>query len=104
MDISEVIKELNSRIKEKYSDFRGSYLYGSRARGDYREDSDVDIVLIFDKKPDRNTEMEVYGISGELDYKYDVVTMPLPFTMEELERNYVFHDEVVNKGIYYDAA
>jgi hypothetical protein len=27
-----------------------------------------------------------------------------PMTREELERNPVFHDEVVNKGIFYDAA
>jgi len=104
MDISEVIKELNSRIKEKYPDFRGSYLYGSYAKGTYTEDSDVDIVLIFDKEPSYDEEKKIAGISGELDYKYDVVTIPLPFTMEELERNCVFHNEVVNKGIYYDAA
>ena len=104
MDISEIVKELNSKIKEKYSDFKGSYLYGSRARGDYREDSDVDVVLIFDKELDYDAEKSIYGISGEIDYKYNVVTMPLTFTMEQLERNYVFHDEVVNKGIYYDAA
>lgn len=104
MDISEVIKELNARIKEKYSDFRGSYLYGSRARGDYREDSDVDIVLIFDKEYDYDEEKKIYGLIGDLDYKYNLVLMPIPYTMEKLEKNYVFHNEVVNKGIYYDAA
>lgn len=103
MDISEVIKELNSRIKEKYSDFRGSYLFGSRARGDYREDSDVDVVLLFDKY-DRNKEMEIYDILSDLDYKYDLVIMGMLYTMKELERNYIFHNEVVNKGIYYNAA
>ena len=103
MDISEVIKELNSRIKEKYTDFKGSYLYGSRARGDYREDSDVDIVVIFDEV-DRDKAMEAYGICGEIDYKYDVVISLQLYTYPRLEINYVYHNEVVNKGIYFDAA
>jgi len=103
VDISEVIKELNSRIKEKYSDFKGSYLYGSRARGDYREDSDVDIVVLFEEM-NADKEMELHGICVDLDYKYDIVISLQPYTKEKLERNYVYHDEVVNKGIYFDAA
>lgn len=103
MNISEVIKELNSKIKEKYSDFKGSYLYGSRARGDYREDSDVDIVAVFDEVT-RNKEMEIYGICGELDYKYDIVISLHLYTYPRLEKNYFYHNEVVNKGIYFEAA
>lgn len=104
MDISEIIKELNSRIKAKYPDFKGSYLYGSYAKGTYNEDSDVDIVLIFGKEYDYDEESYIYGISGDIDYKYDIVTTPLPFTEAELKKNVVFYNEVVNKGIYYDAA
>jgi uncharacterized protein len=103
MDISEVIKELNSRIKEKYSDFKGSYLYGSRARGDYREDSDVDVVVLFEEM-NADKEMELHGICIDLDYKYDIVISLQPYTLERLEKNYVYHDEVVNKGIYFDVA
>ena len=104
MDISEIINELNLKIKEKYPDFRGSYLYGSRARGDYREDSDVDVILLFDKEPSYDEKSEIYGLLCDLDYKYDIIIMGMPYTREQLERNYVFHNEVVNKGIYYNAA
>ncbi|MFA7659040.1 MAG: nucleotidyltransferase domain-containing protein [Candidatus Gastranaerophilaceae bacterium] len=103
MDLPKIINELNSKIKKKYSDFRGSYLYGSRARGDYHKDSDVDIVLLFDDY-DRDKETGTYEILGDLDYKYDVVIMGILYTKKELERNLVFHNEVVNKGIYYNAA
>ena len=35
-------------------------LYGSRARGDYRDDSDVDIMLVFaGPEPDYDTEVQV---------------------------------------------
>lgn len=104
MDISEIIKELNSRIKAKFPNFLGSYLYGSYAKGTYNKDSDVDIVLIFDSKPSRDEKMGVYDILCDLDYKYNLILMGLPYTKTELEKNYVFHNEVVNKGIYYEAA
>jgi predicted nucleotidyltransferase len=98
--ISEVIKELNNLIKEKYSDFKGSYLYGSRAKGDFKKDSDIDIIALFDSV-DRDKEMEIYGIVADLDYKYDIFISLLNYTSEKLERNPIFHNEVVNKGIYY---
>ncbi len=104
MDISEIIKELNSRIKAKSPDFKGSYLYGSRARGDYREDSDVDIVLLFDKELTRDEKMDIYDILCDLDYEYNLIFMGLPYTQKQLEKNQIFHNEVVNKGIYYNAA
>lgn len=103
MDISEVIQDLNSRIKAKFPDFRGSYLYGSRARGDYREDSDVDLVILFDEVNDDKIHY-VYNILGKSDYENDIVTIGLIYTRENLEKNYVFHNEVVNKGVYYNAA
>lgn len=103
MNISEIIKELNTLIKEKYNDFKGSYLFGSRAKGDYRKDSDIDIVALFDSI-DRDKEMEIYGIVSDLDYKYDVFIALMAYTPEKLARNYIFHNEVVNKGIFYGAA
>jgi len=103
MDISEIIKELNRLIKEKYDDFKGSYLFGSYARGDYTKDSDIDIVALFDEY-DRDKEMEIYGITMDVDYKYDIVISLCPHTRKELENNCVFYNEVVNKGIFYDAA
>jgi uncharacterized protein len=102
MNISEIIKELNSKIKEKYSDFRGSYLFGSYARGDYNEDSDMDIVAIFDEI-NWDKEMDIHGICTDLDYKYNIIISLLPYTYPRLKKNYVFHNEVVNKGVYYEA-
>jgi predicted nucleotidyltransferase len=104
MDIAKIIKKLNKTIKKQFSYFRGSYLFGSRVRNDYREDSDVDIILMFDKMPTREEKMNIYDILCDLDYKYGLIFMGIPYTMKELKKNYIFHNEVVNKGIYYDAA
>ncbi len=104
MDISEVIKDLNSRIKAKFPDFRGSYLYGSYAKGTYNEDSDVDIVLIFDKELSYDNEMHIHDIVSDLNCEYDLIIIGIPYTKKQLKRNYVFNDEVTGKGIYYNAA
>ncbi len=33
--ILEIIEELNNKLKDVYPDFKGVYLYGSVARGDF---------------------------------------------------------------------
>jgi predicted nucleotidyltransferase len=102
MNLTEIIDELNRLIKEKFSDFQGCYLFGSRAKGNFAVDSDIDLVALFDNVS-REKEMEIYGITSELDYKYDVILALLPSTLQELERNVIFYDEVVNKGVFYGA-
>ena len=41
-----IIDELKAELKSKYPDFRGIYLFGSRARGDFQNDSDYDLAFI----------------------------------------------------------
>ena len=103
MNISEIIKELNRLMNEKYTDFRGSYLYGSRAKGDAKEGSDIDIIALFDEV-NRDKEMEIYGLVCDLDYKYDAFISLMPYTSKDLEMNHIFYNEVVNKGIFYAPA
>ena len=100
MNISEIIKELNRLIKEKYSDFKGSYLYGSRTRQDYNENSDIDIVALFDNI-DKDKDFELSGIICDLMYKYDIYIDLQAYTPEKLERNPFYYNEVVGKGIFY---
>lgn len=103
MNISEIIKELNKLINEKYSDFKGSYLYGSQVKGNPKGDSDIDIIALFDEI-NRDKEMEIYGLACDLDYKYDVSISLMPYTSEDLKMNHIFYNEVINKGIFYAPA
>ncbi|MCL2334910.1 MAG: nucleotidyltransferase domain-containing protein [Endomicrobia bacterium] len=102
--INQMVLELRKALKNSLEDFEGLYLYGSHVKGNAKDDSDVDVVVILDRAGDRNVRGIIWDIVSFLDYKYDLVFDLHPMTREELERNPVFYDEVVNKGIFYDAA
>lgn len=48
-------------------------LYGSKARGDFTEESDVDILFIADSHVAKAVKFEIYDIIYEFQLKYDVV-------------------------------
>ena len=98
--IIEVIEELNGKLKGSYSDFKGIYLYGSAVREDFSEDSDIDVVALFDEI-NYDKELDIYGITGELECKYDVFFDIQPMTKQDLERNSIYFREVTLKGKFY---
>ena len=102
--VDEIAKRLRDELKANVIDFEGLYVFGSQIRGDATESSDIDIVVLFGEN--RFDQPKVYyHILSQMDYDYyDTMDIDvLPYTREELQRNYRFHDEVVNKGVYYGA-
>lgn len=103
MNAKELINEFNRLIHKKYKDFKGIYLFGSRAKSNFKKDSDIDLVLLFDKI-DEEKENEIYNIHSELMYKYDTFIDIHIMTYEKLKFNPFFYEEVVDKGQFYAAA
>lgn len=97
------INTLSKKLKEAFDDFKGAYLYGSKAKGTSTPESDIDIVAVFDKM-NRNKRMDIWGIVGKIEAELDVFIDIHPMTRKDLERNPIYYDQVVNKGIFYDAA
>jgi len=48
-------------------------LYGSKARGDFDEESDMDILIILNGKVDDNTREKIFSMSFKIEIKYDVI-------------------------------
>ena len=100
--VDEVAKRLRDELKANIKDFEGLYVFGSQIRGDISENSDVDIVVLFENNYFRKPRV-YYDILSQIDYDYygvidlDVMT----YTRNELQRNNFFHDEVVIKGVFY---
>ena len=101
--IDNLAKELRDALQKSFKGFEGLYVFGSQAKGTAYEDSDVDIVVLFKNNHEGESD-EYYRIISKLMYDYDVVLDVHRKTRRQLEFNYLFHNEVVNKGVFYDAA
>jgi uncharacterized protein len=76
-DIRPILKELKKRLKDAYGDrLRSVVLFGSSARGDFTEESDVDVLVVlksiidFDK--DFNT---IFDLTLNVEKNYDDFVM-----------------------------
>jgi len=65
-------------------DFRRACVYGSYARGEYKEDSDIDIAIFTDRNSSEFYLLidEISEITFEYNVKYDIILSPV-FQNEE---------------------
>lgn len=71
--IEKSIKE----VAENFPSLKRVILYGSKARGGYTEDSDMDIMFIFDSPVSRDVKNEISDILFKYEVAYDVVLSAL---------------------------
>jgi uncharacterized protein len=67
------LEGITQKIPSLYPMINKIILYGSKARGDFIDESDVDILFIADYPVTRAMKFELYDIIYELQIKYDVV-------------------------------
>ena len=83
--IKTILAEIKQRLIEIYGDkLKDIILYGSFARGDFVEGSDIDIVILLGDMKDHIIERETYfDAVWELGLKYDTVISIVPIKEEE---------------------
>ncbi len=73
-----IIEEFVKKVK-KIPEVKKVILYGSRARGDFEEWSDYDIIVFVSIK-NKNIENQIDKIAWDINYKKLVSIMPLVFS------------------------
>jgi Nucleotidyltransferase domain. len=71
----QAVKELIDELKKLYGDnLSRVILYGSKARGDASEDSDIDIMIVLKDVKDKSKELEkVIKLTTEIDFRYETL-------------------------------
>jgi hypothetical protein len=64
--------ELKERLLQRFSDVE-VIIYGSKARGDDEEFSDIDLLILVDSQINRKLKEEITEITYDIELKYDVV-------------------------------
>jgi predicted nucleotidyltransferase len=66
------LQELKQRLKGRFSDI-DIILFGSKARGESDEESDLDLLILVNSKVNSKLEEEITEIAFDIELKYDVV-------------------------------
>ncbi len=77
-------------------------LYGSYARGDFRSDSDIDILILVDLKDFKECEDEIFDITYDFNMENDIEIMPIVQNMEHFnywKNAYMFYRNVSMEGV-----
>ncbi len=83
--IRTILDEVKKHLEKIYGNkLKGIILYGSYARGDFTDGSDIDLIILLENMKDPLAEREKYfNEIWELDLKYDTVISIIPFKEEE---------------------
>ena len=83
-----MLGELNRRVAMLYGErLRGVYLFGSYARNEAKEDSDVDVLIVLDRVDNYSREIDKTSeLTSELSLEYGI-SLSRVFATEEQWRN-----------------
>ena len=86
-DIQQILDEIKKKLEEFYGErLKSLILYGSYARGEATDDSDIDLIILL--KDMRDTCEEILRFSqclGDLELIYDTLISILPFDVIDYE-------------------
>ena len=94
-NIGEAVYKFTDKIKKLYGNkIAEIYLYGSVARGDYKDDSDIDIFAAMntDKSEINRIHTDICRIMSDIDLEHDVILSCMIGTKQDFDddREYLY--------------
>ena len=109
MDMSENVQELLNLYKYRLKGVAGAQikkiiLFGSYARGDFKINSDIDIMILVDASVSemRECENKIYDITYDFNCEYNTEIMPIVQDVNHFnywKESYMFYRNVNEEGI-----
>ena len=103
------MEEICRRVVEAYrkaygDDIEAIYLYGSYARGDFDEDSDIDFAAIVkgERLDLQKKRWQLWSDANKIDLEFDVLTSPMIISSEifnEYKNEVGYYGNVFKEGI-----
>lgn len=103
------IQKLLQLYREKIEEVLGSHikrviLYGSYARGDFRADSDIDIMILVDTDATEMAEYEkkICDVTYDFNYEHETDIMPIVQEVKQFDywkKAYMFYRNVETEGV-----
>jgi len=87
-ELKNIIREFKAEIRKFVgSDLEKIFLFGSHARGDAVEGSDIDLLLVSNKKIPSGTMRKIRDISSSLSLRHDVVISEFLLTEKDFKEH-----------------
>ena len=105
-----ILNQFLEGVKRIYGNhLQNVILYGSYARGDFREDSDIDIMILVDLSDEeiKHKQPGLSDLAFEIAFENDIQIMPVVKNKEffyKWVRAYPFFNNVSNEGVELSAA
>ena len=96
------ISEASQLLKDQFSAAR-VILFGSKARGDDDEESDIDLLVLIPERVTWNHRKAINDALFDIELRHDVVISPLTTTIEEWDEGLFsvlpIHAEITERGV-----
>jgi uncharacterized protein len=92
----EIAKKYIIFLKSNKIDVQGAYVFGSFAKGNFNEDSDIDLAVIMKNLSNSYTkQVELMKLSRKIDTRIE----PHPIDESDFNHSNPFSNEILTKGI-----
>ena len=99
----QAINELRKRVLSLYPDAE-IILFGSKARGNYNKDSDIDILILLNTEVNSKLEEKIIGDIYDIELKYGLLFGPLIKNINDWNNDYkgnpFLKENILREGMF----